>query len=283
MPGPNLQGAIDLSGLVRRAQAPAQSPGQGEPGGTATAGVITATDESFGEVVELSQRVPVLVEFVDPALEATGVDAVVATYSGRIVLARVDPFASPQLAQAFRVEQVPFFAAVIAGRPLPLVAGLLPEEQLRDVLEQLLQVASQQGVTGSVDVSGAEPVEQPEPPLPPRHQAALDAIEAGDYPTAIAEYEAAITENPRDDLAAAGLAQVRLLDRLGGDTADATDRAFAEGRVDEAFGALLDEFPGADQDGRDRIRARLLEFFEILGPDDPRVAPARLRLTNLLF
>jgi len=276
MPGPNLQGAIDLSGLVHRAQAPS--------GGAATDGVRTATDQSFGEIVELSQTVPVIVEFVDPAAAPTGVAAVVASYGGRIGMARVDPFTNPQLAQAFRVDQVPMFAAIVAGRPLPLFAGLIEETQLREVLDQLLQVAAQQGVTGSIAAeSDGEGAEAPEPPLPPHHQEALDAIDAGDYAAAIAAYETAIAQNPRDDLAVAGLAQVRLLQRLGGAEADPVDRAFAEGRVEEALGALLDDFAAAAPDEREAIRARLLEFFEILGAEDPRVGPARRRLTSLLF
>lgn len=279
--GPNLQGGVDLSGLVRRAQAQATPAGSAAP---ASGGVLVATDQSFGEVVELSQRVPVLIEFTDPSLAPTGIDPIVASYGGRIAIARVDPFTSPQLAQAFRVEQVPFFAAVIAGRPLPLVAGLLPEPQFRDLLDQLLEVAAQQGVAGTVELPDAAAASEPaEAPLPPHHQEALDAIDAGDYAGAITAYETAIAQNPRDDLAVAGLAQVRFLQRLGTVDADDIDRAFAEGRVEAAFDALLDAFVPADQSGRDEIRTRLLGFFEILGSEDPRVGPARRRLTNLLF
>lgn len=279
--GPNLQGSVDLSGLVRRAQAQATPTGSAA---SASGGVLVATDQSFGEVVEISQTVPVLVEFTDPSLAPTGIDPIVASYGGRIAIARVDPFTSPQLAQAFRVEQVPFFAAVIAGRPLPLVAGLLPEPQFRDLLDQLLEVAAQQGVAGTVELPDAAAASEPaEAPLPPHHQEALDAIDAGDYAGAITAYETAIAQNPRDDLAVAGLAQVRFLQRLGTVDADDIDRAFAEGRVETAFDALLDAFVPADQSGRDEIRTRLLGFFEILGSEDPRVGPARRRLTNLLF
>ena len=278
MPGPNLQGALDLSGLVRRAQAPAGD------GGAAASSAVTVTEETFGEVVELSQRVPVIVEFTDPNMSPTGVDSVVAGYGGRIALVRVDPFTSPQLAQAFRVEQVPFFAAVIGGRPLPLFAGVVPEPQLKDVLEQLLQVAAQQGVTGTLDAAAASTPEEPaEAPLPPHHQEALDAIDSGDYASAAAAYERALAQNPRDDMAVAGLAQVRLLQRLSSADADDIDRDFAAGRVDAALEALLDAFAIADAAARETIRARLIEFFEILGPEDPRVGPARRRLTNLLF
>jgi putative thioredoxin len=270
--GSNLRGAVDLSGLVRRANAPA-----GELD-AATDAVIAIDDTTFGRIVELSQTVPVIVEFVDPRLPGSGIDVVIASYGGRFALARVDALANPQLVQAFQVQQVPLVAAVIAGRPLPLFAGALPDVELRDVLDQVLQVAGQQGITGTVGDPAAEPTPAA---LPPLHQAAYDAIESGDYPAAIVAYEQAILENPRDTEAVAGLAQVRLLARLGGD-ADEADRAFAADDVDGAVALLLAEFDAGDAEDRDRIRARLLEYFEILG-DDPRVGPARRALTSRLL
>ena len=279
----NLRGALDLSGLVRRAESPqaAAASTAAEESGIA----FPADDQTFGSVVELSQSVPVIVEFSDERMGPSGVDAVIASYGGRLALARVDAVTSPQLAQAFRVTEVPTFAAVIGGRPLPLFSGLLAEQDLRNLLDQVLQAAAQQGVTGTVPGTDGAAIEPAEAPLPPHHQEAHDAIERGDYATAIGEYEQAIKENPRDELAVAGLAQVRLLQRLGADGAepDEADRAFAAGEAERAFDLLLDAWHTGDQAERDRLRARLLDYFEILGPEDERVAPARRRLTNLLY
>jgi len=273
--GANLRGAVDLSGLVRRANAP-ETPV--DPTGI----VFTVDDLSFGSVVELSQTVPVIVEFVDDRTPDTGVEAAVRARDGRVVLARVDAIANPQLVQAFQVQQLPLVAAVIAGRPLPLFAGILPPAELNDVLDQVITVATQQGVTGSAG-EGEPGAEAAAPALPPLHQAAFDAIDAGDYPAAITAYETAIAQNPRDADAVAGLAQVRLLARLSGSDADDVDRAFAAGDVDGAFELLLTAFSAGDQAERDTIRARLLEYFEVLGPEDARVSVARRKLTNLLY
>ncbi|MBO9577483.1 MAG: tetratricopeptide repeat protein [Microbacteriaceae bacterium] len=276
----SLRGAVDLTSLVRRANAPA-APGDDDP----DAAVFAVDDLSFGRVVELSRTVPVIVEFGDGRTPGSIVESILATYGGRFALARVDALASPQLVQAFQVQQVPLIAAVIGGRPLPLFVGALPEPEIRDVLEQVLQVAAQQGVTGTVgtgeDAEGAEPAPAP---LPPLHQAAYDAIEAGDYAAAIAAYEQAIKENPRDAEAVAGLAQVRLLARLGdsGADADEADRAFASGDAEGAFALLFAAFAEGDASDREQIKTRLLEYFEILG-DDPRVGPARRKLTSLLY
>jgi putative thioredoxin len=293
----SLRGAVDLSSLVNPAP-PAAAP----KGGGASSLVVEATDATFSSILELSNSVPVLVEFYGQGLEPA-LTPLVAEYGGRMVLATVDGTRNPQLVQAFQVTEVPTVAAVIAGRPLQLFVGLPAEDEIRAVLDQVLEVAKQQNVTGTVPVADAdapeaEPVEEP---LPPHHQEAYDAIAAGDFATAIAEYQTAIAQNPRDALAVAGLAQVSLLARLEGTTVDelrsaaaaaptdvdaqlaVADLDISGGHVDDAFLRLLDLFPTLDADGKNAVRTRLLEFFEVVGADDPRVIAARRRLTALLY
>ncbi len=55
------------------------------------------------------------------------------------------------------------------------------------------------------------------------------------------------------------------------------------GHLEDAFTRLLELFPSLDADGKNTVRTRLLEYFEIAGPDDPRVLEARRRLTTLLY
>ncbi|PPG98571.1 co-chaperone YbbN [Rathayibacter rathayi] len=311
LPG-NLRGAVDLSSLVNRrtppaaAAAPAAAPG-GAPGANPL--LLTAGDAEFDQVVQLSSRVPVIVDlrgsWSDQSQSMTAVlEKVIVSYAGAFVLVGVDVESNPQLAQAFQAQSVPTVAAIIGGRPVPLFSGLVAEEQLRDLLEQVLQLAAQNGVTGTVPVEGAAAAEgaEPEPePLPPHHQEAYDAIDRGDYATAITEYETAIAQNPRDDLAVAGLAQVRLLARLQGHTLDdirstaaaepsnldaqlaVADLDVSGGHIEDAFDRLLSMFPRLDADGKGAVRARLLELFEIVGQTDPRVNKARARLTALLY
>lgn len=297
----SLRGAVDLSSLVR--------PAAAAPGGAApapTGGIVrAATDASFGEVLDLSSTVPVVVEFFGQGIEPS-LAPLIRQYGGRIALATIDGTRNPQLVQAFQVQQVPTVAAVVAGRPIQLFAGMLPEPELRDVLEQLLQLAAQQNVTGSLPVEEGADAAEPdaaeiEEPLPPHHQEAYDAITAGDYATAIKEYEKAIAQNPRDQLAVAGLAQVSLLHRLDGADAAALRSAAAEkpgdpdaqlavadldvsgGHLDDAFARLLDLFPALESPAKNLVRTRLLQYFEIAGAEDPRVIAARRRLTGLLY
>jgi len=289
----SLRGAVDLSSLVN-------PPAKAAPAAGGNSLVVDATDATFSSILELSSTVPVLVEFYGQGIQPT-LGAVVASYGGRIVLATVDGTRNPQLVQAFQVSEVPAVAAVIGGRPLQLFVGALPEQEVRQVIDQVLTVAAEQGVTGTVPAADAEPAEPVEEPLPPHHQEAYDAIAAGDFDGAIAEYELAIAQNPRDTLAVAGLAQVRLLARLDGVTADAVRGAAASaptdvdaqlavadldlsgGHVEDAFLRLLELFPTLDADGKNAVRTRLLDYFEIVGADDARVAVARRQLTGLLY
>jgi putative thioredoxin len=306
-PGPNLRGAVDLSALVRRANTPAPEPGAASDDAAADAVVFEVDDASFQRVVDLSTRVPVVVEFYAPGL-APALGALVRSYGGRIALATVDGSLNPQLAQAFQIREVPAVAAVVAGRPVNLFLGIPADEEVRQIFDELLQLATQNGVTGSVAAAEGESPEgdapapeQVEEPLPPHHQEAFDAISRGDYATAVREYETAIAQNPRDELAVAGLAQASLLQRLDGADAAALRQAAADrrddvdaqlavadldmagGHVDDAVDRLIELFPRLAQAGKDAVRQRLLQYFEIAGPEDPRVVSARRRLASLLY
>ncbi|MFT2816011.1 tetratricopeptide repeat protein [Leifsonia sp. A12D58] len=318
-PGANLRGAVDLSSLVNRQPvpgAPAGAPGAA-PGATGPVPVpsliLDGTDANFGELLDLSMTVPVIVdlwaEWCEPCKQLTPVlEKLVTEYGGRFVLAKVDVDVNPQLTQAFQAQSIPTVAAVIGGQPVQLFAGALPEDQVREVFERVLELAAQHGVTGTATAPDADDAvdavadEAPaEVELPPHHREAYDAIERGDYPAAIAEYKMALAKDPRDTMAVAGLAQVNLLHRLQGKTLDeirsgaaaapddldaqllVADLDLSGGHVEDAFDRLLTLFPKQDAAGKNRIRERMLELFEVVGLDDPRVPPARARLTALLY
>lgn len=292
--GGNLRGAVDLSSLVNRPQSDAAVP--------AGAGAVVAqyNDSDFTQVLDLSNTVPVIVEFFGQGMQPA-LAGVVSSYGGRIALATVDANANPQLTQAFQVQQVPTVAAVVAGRPLSLFVGLPSDDEVRQVLEQVLQLAAQNGVTGQLSADAPAAEAPAEAPLPPLHQEAFDAIERGDLDGAIHAYQTAIAQDPRDQQAVAGLAQASLLKRLHGKSAatirvtaaqhpgdlhaqfDVADLDISGGHVDDAFDRILDVFPKLAQPDKNRARARLVEYFEIIGAEDPRVIAARKRLAGLLY
>lgn len=308
LPPSNLRGAIDLSPLVRKA--PGQdSAGPSDAPVTVPSLVVEANDATFGQLLELSRTVPVIVE-LHAGTASASLERVIRGYAGRLLLARVDATANAQLVQAFQVVAAPTVAAVIGGRPLALYEGEIAENEAVGVFDQVLAAAAQNGVTGVAKAADADPdaaepgaaeAEPVEAPLPPHHQEAFEAIERGDFAAAIREYRTAIAQDPRDHLAVAGLAQVSLLERLAGkNSSDIRSAAAAApgdveaqlavadldvsgGHLEDAFERLLALYPAVDQAGKDAVRTRLVSYFEIAGAEDPRVVTARRRLTALLY
>ena len=314
-PPGGLRGAIDLAPLVARQnqQATQAARGPAAPAGEPAAGapgvVIEIGDAEFPRLIELSRTVPVVVALVatwsTPSQELVeALRNVIEAAAGRLVLAIVDSDASPQVTAAFQAQSIPTVVAVIAGSPVPLFAGVLPEDRMVPLFEQVLELAAQNGVTGTVpgiDADAAAAPAEPEPePLPPLHLEAYAAIDQQDYAEAARLFRLAITQDPRDVAAVAALAQVELLDRLrtvpdGARAAAAADPKdvdaalqvadldVAGGHVDDAFDRLLDTFAVVSGDDRTAIRTRLLDYFALTGADDPRVAAARRRLATLLY
>jgi putative thioredoxin len=324
-PALDLRGAVDLSALARRANPPANGAGAGGLDGAAGGGdgasaapgapVIEVSDATFvAEVVDRSSTVPVVIDFwatwCEPCKQLSPVlERLAAEFGGRFLLATIDVDANPQVSQAFQIQSIPSVFAVVKGQPIPLFQGAQPEAQVRAVLTELLRVAAANGVDGVVPVSeptengaveagDAEPVEEP---LPPLHQAAYDAIDIGDYATAISAYEQALRESPADDDARIGLAQVKLLQRTADADLDAARAAAAAnpedvdaqilvadidllgGHVEDAFTRLVDTVRRTSGADRDRARTHLVELFDVVGPGDPRVPAARLALANAVF
>lgn len=301
-PGANvgaLRGAVDLSSL---GQTPPPAGG-GSAGGGAIR--VDGSEADFQELVLATRDVAalfVLWSASHPESEQAVEQAVAAasTVDGRLRVVAVDVDASPGIAQAFQAQQIPMTVGVIAGQPVPLFAGVQPAPQLAPLLNEILSVAAQNGVTGRIDGAAAEG-DEGEPALPPAHQEAFDAIERGDFEAARAAYTQALADNPADADASAGLAQVGLLERLGSvdiaaarqkaadepDDVDAqltvADLDVAGGHVEDAFARLVDLVRRTADDERDRVRTHLLELFEVVGTHDPRVTKARRALMSALF
>ncbi len=294
--GPALAGAVDLSGLVKKNQAP--PPTAAAPNGL----VRDVDDRSVAALVELSKTVPVILEVYGGEV-APVLGPIIESYQGRFVLGTVRGESAPELVKALQVEGIPTVLALIAGQPVPLFKGIPAEQEVRAILDQVLGFAQENGVTGQVDPGPAPEAEgdQNEPALPPLHQEAFDALSRNDLPGAKAAYQKALAEAPADADAAAGLAQVELLERVYALDADQVRRAAAEqpesvdralevadldisgGHVEDAFVRVLGLYSAASDEDKERLRERLLTYFTIVGQAAPEVKKARAHLTSLMF
>ena len=64
---------------------------------------------------------------------------------GAWVLAKIDVDANPRIAQAFRVQGIPMVFAVVGGQPVDAFTGVMPEAQLRQWIDAVLQGRRRRG------------------------------------------------------------------------------------------------------------------------------------------
>ncbi|QOV43134.1 tetratricopeptide repeat protein [Streptomyces chromofuscus] len=318
----SMSGVVDLAAVkaaqearAKAEQARAAAARQGGGGAVSPADLVIDVDEAGFErdVLQRSTEVPVVIDFwaewcqpckqLSPVLERLAVE-----YNGRFVLAKIDVDANQMLMQQFGIQGIPAVFAVVAGQALPLFQGAAGEAQIRQTLDQLVTVAEQRfGLTGlTVDPEaepggGQAPAEVPAGPYDAALNAAAQALDAGDMGGAVQAYKNVLADDPGNPEAKLGLAQAELLQRVQGldpqqvrkDAADrpadaqaqiaAADLDLVGGHVEDAFGRLIDAVRRTAGDDRDAVRLRLLELFEVVGAEDPRVTAARRALARALF
>jgi putative thioredoxin len=300
-----MSGAVDLAAVKARADAAARAAEAPAP--AAGQLVVDVTEASFqSDVLDRSFQLPVLLALGTSRSPASAplitlLEQLTAEAGGAILLAKIDVDENMRIVQALQVQGVPAVFAVIGGQLVPGFEGGLPDEQVREFVAAVIEAGREAGLNGAA--AGAEPADkaiEPEEPADPRFDAAEQALAEGDFDLASQRFQAILDAEPGNALAALALRQVALLARVEAVDDDAVaradgapddvaaqlaaaDDAFARDDASGALSRLLAVLSRTSGDERDAVRERLLEYFELLGPDDPRVGPARRSLAQALF
>ena len=154
---------------------------------------------------------------------------------------------------------------------MPLLQGLPGDDELKqltdEVIPKIIQAAAQSGVNGTAPYSGDPDSDAAKSAgatgagvgaeqVPPEHAEAHRLAEEGDYAAAPDDVEAQLA--------------VADIDMIGGQIQDAFDR-------------LLDFLAAGHKADIEQVRKRLLEYFAIPEPTDPRLTRARRRLATLMY
>ena len=104
--------------------------------------VIDVNQYNFTQIVESSQRVPVLVDFwadwcqpcqtLSPMLEKLARD-----YQGGVIVAKVNAETEQALAAHFRVRSLPTVMVIWQGQIVDQLVGLQPESAYREIIDRL--------------------------------------------------------------------------------------------------------------------------------------------------
>ncbi len=249
------------------------------------------------EVLVRSSQIPVVVLLWSPRSEACvqlgdALAALAGADQGKWALATVNVDTTPRVAQLFGVQAVPTVVALAAGQPISSFQGAQPAEQLRRWVDSLLDATA-----GKLEGSaGGEEAEQ----VAPEVAAAREHLDAGDFDAALQAYQAILDSNPGHAEAKGAVRQIVFLQRATAQRQDAVaaadaapddiEAAFAAADVEvlqqqtpAAFDRLIELIKRTTGDDRVKVRARLIELFELFDQADPEVIAGRRKLANALY
>lgn len=301
---PAFRGAVDLSALANKVvQEKLEQSGvkvENTNSLKVPAFSVEAAEGNIREIIEISSVVPVVVCFYSPADEGSSalaekLDRLALASEGNWFLARVNVVAQLKLAEAFGVLEPATVAMILAGEPKPLFQGDQDEADLAVFMNKLVEVAKSQGITGQLIIGDVTPLE---PKLSAVEQAALDAMDNGDFSAAVKICESELLANPGNEQLSERLAQVRLVERTYQGDVEAelsvepqdhlaairkADFYLAIGDASSAFTLLLDWFDKSAAEERAAVSKHLLDLFVVVGKNDPSVIATRKQLAAKMF
>ncbi len=232
---------------------------------------LDVTDATFqDDVIQKSADVPVVIDLWAPwcgPCKTLGpiLDKVVDATDGQVVLVKVNIDENPGVARAFEVQSIPAVYAMRNGEIVNRFVGAQPEREVEQFVAALLPTP-QESTVASLIAAGDEASLRQAIELEPGNEDAIVAlasllVDHEQFDEALALLERIPESDRTRPIAAAA--------RLGDKPADDYDVRLAE---------LL---PTVKAD--DEARQQFVDILELMGPEDPRTADYRRRLTGELF
>jgi putative thioredoxin len=238
--------------------------------------IIDVTDATFeADVLQRSMTTPVVVDlwaaWCGPCKTLTPIlEKVVGEMNGKVVLAKVDVDANPQVSQAFQVQSIPAVYAIDQGQVVANFMGAQPEAQVRAFVGELLGGAASDEITALMAAGDEESLRKAVELDPSSKQArALLArllMELERVPEAVKVLEEAPEQDP--DIEA-------MLEVVRSAAVPPSRHGEIEARLEELLGSVK---------GDDEARSEYLELLEELAAGDPTATASwRRRLSTQLF
>ncbi|WP_018023673.1 tetratricopeptide repeat protein [Corynebacterium ulceribovis] len=331
-------GAVDLAAVKQRAEAKAAAAKNAGPRGAGLAPYLEISQQNLeAEVAIRSQQVPVVMLLGAPSLpESETMRSQLEQLASESNLAFIFGYLNAEtqqqlaaaMAQAVGAQSVPLLIAWAAGQPVAVLPGVQPAEQISVWVGQVISQVGPQlqglpegtrmaapgtqsagddaGMAGGAGGVGAGGVGGAGAGANQQFAVADEALANGDYDTAIAEYNAVLEQDPKNDGAKAMRLHAQILQRQAArpESADPLADAVAAseaapGNLDAAIAAadeliLIGQLPAAfdvvvrvmqHTSGKEKIAAKdaLLAYFDGFDAAAPEIVAARQKMASALY
>jgi putative thioredoxin len=242
---------------------------------------LPVDEETFeAEVLQRSRQLPVVVDFwaewcgpckaLSPALEKAE-----AAREGKVVLAKVDVDANPQLSSIFKVQGIPAVKAFRDGSVVDEFVGALPPARVEAFFDALVPSRADELLAAGDELSLREAAE-----LEPRRADLAVALARARLARGAEDEALEAIEGHEGDFAAAGIAARIRLAKAG--LAREAFAALDRGEREVALDVLIEEVTRSENANRDDLRRAIVGILSDLDPADPAARAYRRRLSAVL-
>jgi putative thioredoxin len=242
------------------------------------------------EVIERSSQRPVVVDFwaawCAPCRSLTPIlERIADEHAEEVDLVKVDVDANPEVASAYGIQGIPAVKAFRNGAVVNEFVGALPEAAVRQFFSSIVPSEADRLAASGETASDPADAER-------TYRAALDLDR--DNRTAVlglaeilasrgefAEARSLLERLPEDADVRRLHAQIDLAEvAANAPPSDPIARATADGDWEPVLARLIEEVRNGDRDG---AREKMVDIFEVLGPEHPLTAKYRSELAAALF